>query len=144
MDITASISLSSVGGEGSESGAARSGARRRAGEEELVTNARALRKDMTDVERKLWYLLRDRRLQGHKFRRQYIIGHYIADFACTKAKLIIELDGGQHSERQAYDKKRDDYLRAEGFTVLRFWNNEVTENKEGVFETIGKTLESGE
>jgi len=101
----------------------------------LKKYSRRLRKTMTDVERKLWYYLRHERL-GVKFRRQYPIGQYIADFVCLEKHLIIELDGGQHALQTDYDKKRDAFFVGQGFKVLRFWNNEMVENEEGVLTTI--------
>jgi len=91
---------------------------------------------MTDAERALWRYLRQRQLGGHKFRRQVRIGPYIADFACLNPSIIIEVDGGQHAEARAYDARRDDYMRGQGFRVLRFWNNDVLGNMEGVWNTI--------
>jgi very-short-patch-repair endonuclease len=105
-----------------------------------VATARRLRRDQTDVERKLWFRLRDRRLDGFKFRRQAEIGPYIADFCCESAHLIVELDGGQHVERSADDAKRTAALEARGYLVLRFWNNDVLQNIEGVLKTIVTTL----
>jgi very-short-patch-repair endonuclease len=98
--------------------------------------ARQLRKNMTDAERKLWHYLRLRQLEGHKFRRQVRIGPYIADFVCLKAMLVIEVDGGQHADARAYDSRRDDFLRGQGYRVLRFWNNEVLSNMDGVWLAI--------
>jgi very-short-patch-repair endonuclease len=89
----------------------------------------------TDAELRLWRLLRDRRLNGVKFRRQVPLGPYIVDFLCVKAKLIVEADGSQHAE-SLRDTIRDAYLASQGWKVLRFWNNEVAENREGVLETI--------
>jgi very-short-patch-repair endonuclease len=100
--------------------------------------AQGLRKTMTDAEYALWYYLRGEQL-GVKFRRQQPIGKYIVDFVCMDAKLVIEVDGGQHNESQ-YDKARDAFLRQEGFRVLRFWNNEVLENIEGVYMRIQEAL----
>ena len=97
--------------------------------------ARAMRGAPTDTERRLWRLLRDRRLTGLKFRRQVPIGPYIVDFLCVDAKLIVEADGSQHAEN-ARDGVRDAYLARQGWKVLRFWNHEVSKNCEGVFETI--------
>ena len=94
-------------------------------------NARQLRKNMTDAERALWRLLRQRQVNGLRFRRQVPIDHYIVDFACLEARLVIEVDGGQPFESQA-DKTRDAYLRSQGFRVLRFWNNDVLSNQDGV------------
>jgi very-short-patch-repair endonuclease len=89
----------------------------------------------TDVELRLWRLLRDRRLNGIKFRRQVPVGPYIVDFLCVAAKLIVEADGFQHAE-SLRDNVRDAYLASQGWKVLRFWNNEVFLNREGVLETI--------
>jgi very-short-patch-repair endonuclease len=98
--------------------------------------ARRLRRDATEVERRMWQLLRSRALAGWKFRRQHPIERYVADFACPAAKLVIELDGGQHAERAAQDAERTSALARHGWRVLRFWNTEVVENAEGVAETI--------
>ena len=100
--------------------------------------ARRLRRDMTDVERALWRCLRRRQLDGHRFRRQNPIGPYIVDFVCIEQRLVIEVDGGQHAD-SAWDRVRDACLRSRGFRVLRFWNNEVLEQIEGV---CGMILES--
>jgi very-short-patch-repair endonuclease len=89
----------------------------------------------SDAELRLWRLLRDRRLNGIKFRRQVPLGPYIVDFLCVGAKLIVEADGSQHAESPR-DKARDAYLESQGWKVLRFWNNEVLQNREGVLETI--------
>ncbi|RLA21088.1 MAG: DNA (cytosine-5-)-methyltransferase [Gammaproteobacteria bacterium] len=100
------------------------------------TNARSLRKNMTNVERLLWGELRCRQLQGFKFRRQHPLGRYIVDFVCIELKLVIELDGGQHSEQQDYDERRSQWLGQRDFKVVRFWNNDVIENLEGVMERL--------
>jgi len=102
------------------------------------SNARALRSDMTDAERRLWYRLRAHRLNGTSFRRQVPIGRYIADFVCLQARLIIEVDGGQHGTER--DAKREAWLRGQGFHVLRFWNNDVHANIDGVLQVISDTL----
>ncbi len=109
---------------------------------ELVEKARELRKQSTDAEALLWSYLRDRQLQGYKFRRQHPVEQYVADFACVDAQLIIELDGGQHNtvEAQAKDAQRTEFLKTKGFEVIRFWNNDVINNPEGVLETISATL----
>jgi len=99
-----------------------------------------LRKKQTNAETLLWNYLRDRRLQEFKFRRQHIIQGYIVDFVCLKKKLVIELDGGQHATQQNYDNKRTQALEQDGFKVLRFWNNDVLENIEGVWDVINNTL----
>jgi very-short-patch-repair endonuclease len=98
--------------------------------------ARRLRAESTDVERKLWSALRGRRQGGPKFRRQVPIDRYFADFACVEAKLVIELDGGQHADQVEYDERRTATLEACGWRVIRFWNNDVVENLEGVVDAI--------
>jgi very-short-patch-repair endonuclease len=104
--------------------------------------ARSLRKNMTDAEGKLWRHLRRRQLDGCKFRRQVRIGPYIADFACLNPLIIVEVDGGRHAEARAYDARRDDYMRGQGFRVLRFRNNDVLGNIEGVWEAIAAELKT--
>ncbi len=101
--------------------------------------ARALRLRMTDAERKLWYALRDRRFAGFKFRRQAPIGPFIADFVCFEARLVIEVDGGQHAD-SLQDQRRDRWFAANKFRVLRFWNNEVLSNLEGVMTVLAQVL----
>jgi primosomal protein N' (replication factor Y) len=96
---------------------------------------------MTDAERALWRLLRHRQIKNLRFRRQVPIDHYIADFACLEARLIVEVDGGQHFESET-DRKRDAYLRSQGFRVLRLWNNDVLSNPDGVHRTIIEALSS--
>ena len=110
--------------------------------EKLRNNAKALRRDMTDAERIIWYNVRAHRLQGASFRRQTPIGPYLADFVCHAAKLIVEVDGGQHfeSENMVRDAQRDAYLAAGGYRVLRFSNRDVMTNKTGVLETIAAAL----
>jgi len=98
-------------------------------------NARDLRREMTDSERKLWSGLRGEQL-GFKFRRQHPLGNYIADFACLEPKLIVELDGSQHSENLAYDERRDAFFRSQGFAVLRFPTDAPFTNQEGVLSVI--------
>ncbi|TCV80028.1 MULTISPECIES: endonuclease domain-containing protein [Methylomonas] len=98
--------------------------------------ARALRKNQTDAEKLLWYRLRNRQLAGCKFRRQQVIGPYIADFLCLEPKLIIELDGGQHATQQDQDEQRTRFLESLGYRVLRFWNHDVIRDIESVLETI--------
>ncbi len=105
-----------------------------------VTIARRLRRDQTDAERALWFRLRDRRLGGMKFRRQMPIDRYVVDFCCEAAHLIIEVDGGQHAERGDLDANRTQVLEAMGYLVLRFWNNDVLRNIDGVLERIVETL----
>ena len=98
--------------------------------------ARKLRKASTDAEARLWQGLRARQLDGWKFRRQVPMGPYVADFICLDARLIVELDGGQHAERQAYDETRSQYLRSQGFDLLRFWDHDVLVNLEYVLEQL--------
>ena len=105
-----------------------------------VGRARRLRRDQTDAERLLWFRLRDRRLSGWKFKRQVPIDRYVADFCWGDGRLIVELDGGQHSEHAEADAKRTAVLESCGYLVLRFWNNDVMKNLEGVLEEIVATL----
>src|SRR5687767_4607470 len=105
-----------------------------------VSIARRLRRDQTDAERTLWFRLRDRRVGGLKFRRQMPLDRYIVDFCCESARLIIELDGGQHVERTVQDMERTKALQSMGYLVLRFWNNDVLRNTDGVVESILDTL----
>jgi very-short-patch-repair endonuclease len=100
--------------------------------------ARRLRRDQTDAERVLWFRLRDRRLNGLKFKRQVPVGKYIVDFCCADARLIVELDGGQHATRD--ETNRTAVVESMGYLVLRFWNNDVLKNTEGVLEEILKTV----
>ncbi|MBI4639587.1 MAG: endonuclease domain-containing protein [Candidatus Tectomicrobia bacterium] len=104
------------------------------------TKARELRKNLTDAERILWKHLRLRQLEEHKFRRQQPLGQYIVDFVCFEEKLIIELDGGQHSEQVVYDSERSAWLKEQGFRILRFWNHQVFEELEVVKEVIMEAL----
>jgi very-short-patch-repair endonuclease len=106
-----------------------------------LRRAHALRKTMTEAEKRLWFQLRDRRLQGLKFRRQYAIGAFIADFACIEAGVIVELDGSQHVERTSYDEARTAFLQSQGFVVLRFWNNEVLQEMKSVLTLILHTAQ---
>jgi very-short-patch-repair endonuclease len=93
-----------------------------------------MRREPTIAERKLWLLLKSSRLSGLKFRRQVPMGHYIADFVCHEHKLVVEADGGQHGSET--DLLRDQWFQAAGYRVLRFWNNDILNNTEGVLETI--------
>ncbi|MEJ8854716.1 endonuclease domain-containing protein [Variovorax robiniae] len=111
--------------------------------ERARVRARTLRESPTDAESLLWYHLRDRRLAGFKFRRQRPIGPYFADFACLEARLVVELDGGQHVDEAGYDERRTALMNAEGFHVLRFWNNEVLAQTEAVLEVILRALQEG-
>jgi len=100
-----------------------------------------MRLNPTPAERRLWSMLRDRRMPVFKFRRQFVIAPYIVDFVCFERRLIIEADGSQHAE-SGHDKRRDAFLRLQGFSVLRFWNNDVLENASGVFDAIYAELTS--
>ncbi|HEX2546805.1 MAG TPA: endonuclease domain-containing protein [Ramlibacter sp.] len=103
--------------------------------------ARILRKSPTDAENLLWYRLRNRHFLGLKFRRQRPIGKYIADFACVEIGLVIELDGGQHLEQAAHDRRRQAEMKELGCVTLRFWDREVLMEMEGVLERIGEVAE---
>ncbi len=108
----------------------------------MTARAKHLRRNATDAEQKLWRHVRNRRLGGHRFRRQQPLGPYIVDFVCLDKKLIVEVDGGQHAERVGRDEKRTAWLESQGFRVLRFWNNQVLTEIEEVAQTIMMALES--
>ena len=108
----------------------------------MSPNVNELRLNATDAERRLWAALRDRRLQSYKFRRQHPIGRFVVDFACTKHRLVIEADGGQHNESTA-DIRRTAWLESQGWRVIRFWNNDILVNTEGVLSTILRALQHG-
>jgi very-short-patch-repair endonuclease len=97
---------------------------------------------MTEAERALWRRLRKRQLKGCLFRRQFALGRYIVDFVCLQQRLIIEIDGGQHNDQQTYDAKRTTWLEAQGYRVLRFWNNDVLERIDAVVEIIAAAIGS--
>ena len=111
---------------------------------DIKDKARTLRRNQTETEKLLWQKLRNRQLLDKKFRRQYPIGSYIVDFVCLELRLVVELDGGQHMDQQDYDEQRTNYLKQQGFVVLRFWNNEVMGNIEGVFESLTLALSQRE
>jgi len=102
----------------------------------ILEKARSLRVRQTNCELLLWRKLRDRRLAGIKFRRQYAVGGYIVDFFCPDARLAIELDGGEHATRRDYDLRRERDLTARGIRTVRFWNSDVLQNLDGVLQTI--------
>jgi len=102
--------------------------------------AQALRKNQTDAEKRLWLAIRNRQLSGFKFKRQVPVGSYIVDFICHDKNLIVELDGGQHSRQVEADENRTAWLEARGYKLIRFWNNEVLENLEGVLTSITEFL----
>ena len=106
-----------------------------------ITIAKKLRISSTDTEKYLWKYLRGKQLTGFKFRRQHTIGRYIVDFVNLERRIIIELDGGQHLENKK-DKLRDKWLKERGYDVLRFWDNEVLTNVEGVLEVIKEKISS--
>ena len=102
--------------------------------------AKKLRKNSTQQEQKLWSLLKSKQYKNLKFKRQQPIGHYIVDFICREKWLIIEIDGGQHNQDNniVYDEERTKYLESKGFKIIRFWNNDIDNNIEGVFDVIDK------
>ena len=107
----------------------------------LQTRAKNLRQNMSKAETRLWHHLRAGRLNGYKFRRQQPMGNYIVDFVCVTPKLIIEADGGQHAEQAEYDQARSLYLNGLGFTVLRFWNDEILRQTDEVLAEILRVLQ---
>ena len=104
----------------------------------LTSRSRALRKNSTDAERELWSVLRSRQLNGFKFRKQVEIDGYVVDFLCAEKRLIIEVDGGQHTPER--DARRTAYLESQGFRLIRFWNNDILQNREGVLHSIAAAL----
>jgi very-short-patch-repair endonuclease len=102
--------------------------------------ARDLRRNMTEAERRVWQILRSQQMQGYKFRRQVPIGRYIADFACHEARIIVEIDGGQHDSSSPREAERSTFLQNEGYRLLRFWNNDVLANLDGVHAIIVEEL----
>jgi very-short-patch-repair endonuclease len=106
-----------------------------------LQRSRELRRDATDAETKLWYALRARAFGDFKFRRQYPIGKFIADFCCVSKKLIVELDGSQHAEQQGHDQERTSWFEKHGYRVIRFWNFEVAESLADVLDRIEAALD---
>lgn len=106
----------------------------------LTAAAQQLRKNLTKAENLLWQKLRNRQFEDFKFRRQQPVGSYIVDFVNFEKRMVIEVDGGQHAILKDKDKKRDAWLNAEGYAVMRFWNNEVFENLDGILEVIRDKL----
>lgn len=106
----------------------------------IFARAKALSRNQTSAEEKLWTHLRTHRMGDIHFRRQHAIGNYIVDFATPRKKLIIELDGSQHLEQKEYDQERTAFLNSKGYKILRFWNNDVMNNLEGVLTVIWQTL----
>ena len=109
----------------------------------LKENARYLRNNMADQERKFWQIIKNRQFYGFRFLRQCVIGNYIADFICREKKIIIELDGSQHNEQKniMYDNQRTEYLINKGYKVIRFWNNDIDNNLDGVYLQLKKEFE---
>ncbi|MBI3771620.1 MAG: endonuclease domain-containing protein [Gammaproteobacteria bacterium] len=106
----------------------------------MLNNVKNLRSNQTEAEQRLWHHLRAYRFMGLKFKRQKPMGSYIVDFVCLTHKLIIEIDGSQHAEQTDYDHHRDAWLKSQGYTVLRFWNNEVMQQLESVLERLQLAL----
>jgi len=118
----------------------RSGLSYRNLQDEMRDFAKNLRQLATDAEQRLWWQLRNRQLCSAKFRRQHPVPPYIVDFVCLEKKLVVEADGGQHIEQQTYDEKRTAFLEAQGFRVLRFWNDEILTQTENVLDIIFRAL----
>ena len=108
---------------------------------EMIDRARQLRHGHTDAEKQLWNELRDRRFRNLKFKRQFVVHPYIVDFICLENKMIVEIDGGQHAEQTGYDQRRTAFLERAGYKVVRFWNNEVLKNIQGVLESLVVEIE---
>ena len=106
----------------------------------VQSQLRKLRALQTEAEKKIWSRLRNRQLAGFKFRRQYPIPPYIVDFVCLEARLILEIDGGQHALRQDADERRTAALESRGFQVVRFWNNEVLSTTDAVLDRVLQVL----
>ena len=133
---------SPAGGEGMR--VVRASQNKKAAISELkIKRARSLRQSMTDAERKLWFALKGRRFQEHKFRRQAPVGPYIADFASFESRLVVEVDGGQHVDSTS-DQERDAYMRENNFRGARYWNNDVLKNLDGVLEDLWRRLTTGD
>ena len=107
----------------------------------LQNRVRRLRREQTEAERRLWVRLRDRQLDSAKFRRQHLVGSFIADFCCSEHRLVVELDGGQHVVQEDADQARTAFLNQRGYRVLRFWNHEVMQDLEAVLQQIVAVLQ---
>ena len=118
-----------------------SSAKRLGGSPELRDRAREMRSHPTNAEQLLWNRLRRKQIAGYKFRRQQVIGAYIVDFLCLEQELIIEIDGAQHAESKEYDAVRSEWLGSQGFIVLRFWNNQVLTEIDGVIQVVLDTIQ---
>ena len=108
--------------------------------QQACATSRRLRRNLTDAEQLLWRHLRMRQLAGHRFRKQHPVGEFVVDFVCMERRLAIEINGGQHADSTAHDALRTKSLAAEGYHVLRFWNNDVLQNIEGVKAEIWRAL----
>lgn len=106
----------------------------------VFAHAKELRREVTPTEIKLWTRLRAHQMKGVHFRPQHAIGNYIVDFCAPRKKLIVELDGSQHLEQEDYDAERAEFLKSKGYKILRFWNNDVSNNMDAVLAVIWKTL----
>ena len=106
------------------------------GDPRLVEFARRMRKEPAPAERLMWRLLRNRRLAGFRFRRQHVIGRYIADYYCAVARLVVELDGDTHVGNEEADMRREGYLREQGLRVIRFWNAQLFEDSESILDAV--------
>jgi type II secretion system protein H len=109
---------------------------------EITKRARTLRNNLTDTERRLWSRLKREQINGYKFRRQFPLGPFIVDFVCLEARLIVEVDGGQHAEQRQKDEQRDKWLASQNFHVLRFWDNDVLRETDAVVEAIVQALKN--
>ena len=109
----------------------------------LKQKARFLRNNLTEQEQKLWNIIRNRQFYGYRFLRQYCIGNYVVDFICRSKKIIIEIDGGQHNfdKNIEYDIRRTEFLQSKGYKVIRFWNNDIDNNINGVYEKLREVFE---
>ena len=105
-----------------------------------VTRARRLRRDQTEAERRLWSRLRGHQVDGVQFRRQQPLGPYIVDFVCLSHRVVVELDGSQHADQEAYDDERTKWLKEQGFRVMRFWNDIALRETDGVIAAIQDAL----
>ena len=106
----------------------------------IFTHAKELSREMTTIEHKLWAHLRAHRMKSAHFRSQHAIGNYVVDFCAPRKKLIIELDGSQHLEQTEYDAERTGFLQSKGYKILRFWNNDVSNNMNAVLSVIWESL----
>ena len=109
--------------------------------EDLKTKAKDNRKAPTEAEKLLWHVIRNKKLKGYKFHRQKPLGNYIIDFYCSELKLAIEIDGDSHTLQEVYDNKRTAELKKNGITVKRYWNNDILENIDGVYEDLLNAIE---